>query len=241
MSDQELLQFREDLHRNPELLGEFELHELINHTLEQHDEVRFRRKLREIFQKDAGGGADDSLREKNVSVKRQNKYIYLLPFAFLIPIVFFFFFRGKTLGPDEIYSKYFTDYVQDILSRSNHPGHADGLSEGVFHYREKNYTVAVNDLTRFLKEDCTNVTARFYRAISEMATSEFDNAELDLQFVLGREFNYYQEHARWYLGLCYLKKGNLPGAEQIFQRLKAQNSIYSKRSEEILQFFPDFK
>ncbi len=241
MSDQELLKFREDLHRNPELLGEFELHELINRTLKQHDEVRFRRKLRETFQEGAGGGAGDSLRVKSVSGKRQYKYIYLLPFALLIPMVFFFFFRGETIHPDEIYSKYFTDYVQDILSRSNHSGHADGLSEGVFHYREKKYTVAVNDLTCFLKEDSTNVTARFYRAISEMAASEFDIAELDLQFVLDREFNYYQEHARWYLGLCYLKKGDLPGAEQIFQRLEAQNSIYSKKSKEILQFLSDFK
>ena len=50
MSEEELLKFREDLLNDPELAGEFQLHELIDQTLEQHDEVRFRGKLQGVLQ-----------------------------------------------------------------------------------------------------------------------------------------------------------------------------------------------
>ncbi len=49
MSEEERLKFLEDLQTDPVLSGEYELHKLIDHTLEQHDEVRFRSKLKEIL------------------------------------------------------------------------------------------------------------------------------------------------------------------------------------------------
>ncbi len=240
MSEEELLKFREELLLNPTLLKEFELHKLIDTTLENHDDFRFRRKISEIFHyKIAPGRLTDVSSEAGRPRRRIYSYVYVLPAFLILTLTVFFSFRGMKNDPDRIYSKFYRVYSQDITSRSSQSTEADSLSMGVYLYRSGEYFRSATTLSGIIGQDSSNYTAHFYRGLAEMAASDHRDAALDFRFVLNQEFNYCQEHCQWYLGLCYLKLGELAQARESFNQLNIRNSVYAVPSARILELLPE--
>ncbi len=117
----------------------------------------------------------------------------------------------------------------------------DSLSRGIYFFTSGDYAQSNQTLTGVLQTDSTNITARFYRGLSEMGLSEFGLAARDFRFVIDRNFSYYQEHCRWYLGLCDLKRGDFDEAFDQFSDLTQQKSVYNERATKILHTLSKYK
>ena len=236
MSSDEQRAFKKDLLNDSDLSAEFELHRLISNTLEQPDEMRFRRKLQDVIHKSERKRTEGS----PFSAFKSRRIIYAIPVLILIPVLIFLILGSRSMTPDEIFDRYFTPYSQDVSSRAIHKGTGDSLSMAVYYYRENQYDISDRILNRVLKTDSTNLTARFYRGLSLMYLDHFSQAIPDFRSVIHDDFNFYQEHSNWYLGLCYLKTGQIREARDCFSELCYKNSVYSEKSAKILKNFHDY-
>ncbi len=242
MSEEEIRSFMDDLRKDKGLRGQFDLHQLIDHTLSQPNEMRFRRKIREIIFRESEmdtSGSNGWSRGLHTPGKRI--IIYLGTAIAVIILLFMYLYNDHHITPDKLYSTYFTRYTQDVMIRSSHTSERNPLSVAVFYYLEEDYNKSEALFTELLDADSTNVSARFYKGLSEIALGNFSTASEDFSSLLNLDFSFYQEHARWYLALCYLKMNQTNEAEGCFTELKNQNSVYAERSEKILQILSDCK
>ncbi|HYW96406.1 MAG TPA: tetratricopeptide repeat protein [Bacteroidales bacterium] len=246
LSESENKKFRKDLDMDPELRGEYQLHLLIDQTLEHHVEMRFRRKLNEVHQsqyrKDDRHIAHKPKEAQSSRTSFRKSLYFVLPAAVIFPAIFLFFSSKEVPTADEIFATYFTPYHQDLISRSYHKNDsANALIEGIYYYQKALYSQSKLRLSNYIEADSSNVTALFYLGLSQMAMSDFNDAVMNFNLVLNRGFNYYREHCQWYLGLCYLKLDQVPEARRNFQSLQQHNSVYAERATLILHFLPPSK
>jgi TolA-binding protein len=135
-------------------------------------------------------------------------------------------------SPEKIYTRYY-ELIEAVspVTRSLNDNEADVWAEAVTSYNNGDYATAAAGFSSLAS---VNPAPRFYLGMCHMGMSEYDEAVKILRGVVGEHGEFARE-AEWYLGLAYLKLGNIEAASACFESLVQSQGYYSERSEEILR------
>ena len=239
MSEVELLEFKEQLKIDPDLVAELDIHRLTKDVVRDGDEDRFRKKLSEAYENYSD---KRHISNKQIIETKTNKFLLrFIPLVAAVIAVLFFLLNPLTSTPEKLYSKYYETFLEDYSSRSVALGDESFfLEEAVKLYLTNNYVEALSSLIEYSSDrKDISVISDFYMGLTQIENENFEKAEESFLVVLNQDFNFLQEHSQWYLSLVYLKVGKNNLAEENLLEIKYQESGYSKRAKEILKRLPN--
>jgi TolA-binding protein len=137
--------------------------------------------------------------------------------------------------PDKLFAKYYEPMSAiSPVTRSANAGEINSYTSAIESYNNKNYQAAATGFSDALLQDPLNISCHFFMGITQIALGNYDQAENILEGVINRQGEYVKE-ARWYLGLAYIKTGNIEKACGCFDILAQSPGFYSDRAEKILR------
>jgi tetratricopeptide (TPR) repeat protein len=145
----------------------------------------------------------------------------------------------KTLSPsysgNSVYERYYEPLDANSFRLRGVSREATGkLQEGVDYYLSKDYTkaeLAFNEL-RKMNENLQEVL--LFSGLNQMGQGNFPAAINLFNDLLSAEAQFVPE-AQWYLGLCYIKTGEVNKARPLMETLSETEGIYKKKAQLILQ------
>lgn len=173
-------------------------------------------------------------RLKRPEVARANWKVYYSMAAILIVGIFTVFYAFLRRPVHEtLFRQYYQPYPNTIpLVRSQ--TQIGKLELAMMEYEAEHYQTSLNILQEIIREEPGNITAHFYAGISNLCLDKPLPAIILLQKVLDAERGDFSDHARWYLGLAYLRSKDKKQASSIFRDIVAEDGIHKKQSEELL-------
>lgn len=138
--------------------------------------------------------------------------------------------KTSEISPDEVYLSYYQQYEVGNYRASNS---ASVLSSAIQTYKDGNYDEAYELFQDFNEK---NNEVKLLEGITQIETSRYEEAIKSFSSILKTEDITLFEHAKWYLGLCYLKIGDVQKAIAQFEELaEIDGSIYNDRVNEIIE------
>src|SRR5690606_1212810 len=136
-------------------------------------------------------------------------------------------------SPDELFDDYFTP-VSNTFSPTLRGGQpAVAQSEAFRYYDQGDYATAASLFGEMLTKN-KDADVLLLSANANLAVGNTIIAEENL-IALIRDFDDYDTAARWYLGLCYLKQGNVDLARAVLEELGQKEVSYTGRAKELLK------
>ncbi len=235
MSDEELVIFRNDLQKDPELVQELDLHRSLGEVIVSRDEERFRKKLDEAYKNYKILSAGDNEPETLKSQKRVLKY-----FTFIVPVLLlfalFFYLQGnRKYSNEKIFNTYLSSFSNELNSRIQNDviTEINVLEKGEKFFLQSDYSEASRVFLGFLKNNPGSIEAHFYNGLCYIYLNEFKNAIASFEFVIHQPYNYYQEYANWYLTLCYIRTNQNATARNLLKDIEKGNGFFSSKAKKI--------
>jgi tetratricopeptide (TPR) repeat protein len=116
--------------------------------------------------------------------------------------------------------------AEDIVDRD--------LRSAMVFYETRNYRQAIQLFEKILEGDQSRIGLNLYSGISNMEISEYAKANENFRRIIDHKANAFIESAEWYLGLCYLKTGDVTKAIEIFQAIADSDGYYRKEAKKVL-------
>ncbi|MBK8553032.1 MAG: tetratricopeptide repeat protein [Ignavibacteria bacterium] len=132
----------------------------------------------------------------------------------------------------EIFDLFFYPFENIVTSRSGGDKN-EILLKAMSYYSEGNYKKASGIFRKLMKKEPDNLLIYFYCGICELALNKAVSSRKFLNKVVTEDKEILNELAGWYLGLSYLKTGNVKSARKIFQGLTSTGK--SRDSQNILK------
>ncbi len=237
MSEKELKEFREDMKRDPELLQELDLHRSLEDIIVSGDEERFRKKLDEAYKEYKIEASRDGVPEHFSYRTKVFRYIpAALASVILLAAVLYFTAFGKKSN-QFLFDKYFVGYNNELTIREQSEA-AQSRSEtdrGVKFYMQSNYSEAARFFAAYLNEHPENLTAHFYKGLCNIYLNEFEDAIKTFEYMLTQPYSYYQEYAKWYIALCYIKINKNDTARLVLEDIAADTGFFSEKEKKVLR------
>ena len=108
------------------------------------------------------------------------------------------------------------------------------LREGVDYYLSKNYSKAQLAFDNLLKSNNHQPELLLFAGLNQMGQNHFPAAITFFNDLLADEGQFIPE-AQWYLGLCYIKTGEIQKARSIMTTLSENEGLYKKKAQLILK------
>src|SRR5690606_12533368 len=137
--------------------------------------------------------------------------------------------NGET--PDELFNDYFTP-VSNTFSPALR-GDTPSQPQAFMYYDQGDYATAASLFGEMLAEKA-DPDVLLLSANANLAAGNTIVAEENL-LTLIRDFDDYDTPAKWYLGLCYLKQGNVDKARAVLEELGQREVFYTGQAKELLQ------
>ncbi len=221
-----LVNFENELKNNSELQQELTLYNGIDEAIVQKGVIELRNNLNRIH---------ESL-EKNVPVRKMftNRYFLVAASVSILIVLSVFFFKMNNSSNTELYSMYFEPYESIDIIRGNSTD-CDRLNNPYDFYADKQYEQAVVAFDKLLEKDASDVKVNFYKGISSMELSDYEDAIKSFQTILDSDASLFVELSEWYIGLCYLETNNDELAKKHFENVVGFDNNFSEKASEILR------
>lgn len=193
------------------------------------DTDAFRSDLSKMLHREAGSGPDD---KKPGQVKRINLWIKILTAAAIVTGVILATNIFLSDNHSDLYGQYFTIPPENITTRMNTDISRD-LQQALKAYSEKDYKAAIPLFQNQLSRQPEDPSSQFFLAISQMAVDEFDAAIKNLNQLISRP-GLYQNSARWYLALSYLRSGREEEGISTLEKLLDPENVYTSKARDLL-------
>ena len=140
----------------------------------------------------------------------------LLLFKALIP----------TYSGDSVYQQYYQPLEANSfqLRGSSQDGVSNAFKDGVNYYLSKDYNKAELTFSDLRKTNKNMPELLLYSGLNQMGQSNFAAAITSFSDLLSRDDQFVPE-AQWYLGLCYIKTGNILKARPLMAALSGIKGI----------------
>jgi tetratricopeptide (TPR) repeat protein len=173
-------------------------------------------------------------RTTQLAGKKRNWRIYYRAAALLLIALSSLLYLFSQKSPHEaLFEKYFRPYPNTIpITRGENSEMK--LKQGLAEYEFENYEQAAIILEEVINSEPGNSVAHFYLGISLLFLNHPDQAISNFQDVIQIGNNEFVEHANWYLGLSFLKKGELDQAKIIFRNWQSEKQRYEQQTKELL-------
>ena len=135
---------------------------------------------------------------------------------------------------ETLYNEYFTPYPNVIEATKRSEYHNLTLKEEAFYeYDLGNYATAIEKFS-VINEKEKDATLLFYLGNAYMAIGKTEDAIHNFKLI-GDSDHKFQNQAKWYLCLAYLKNGQIEEVKNILGELKLSNSAYREKANMLLK------
>ncbi|HEX2922170.1 MAG TPA: tetratricopeptide repeat protein [Bacteroidales bacterium] len=168
------------------------------------------------------------------SKRRYNRKIYLSVAAIIIGAAIIVFALLPTSG-EKLFSTYYEPF-QAISPVVRDAGDASAsiYVSAIKFYKSGDYEKAAAVFEESSLQDPKNSSPLFYLGLTDIEKGDYSKAINRLLNVAGTQ-GIYSKEATWYLGLAYLKTGNIQRAKECFNTLAVDDGFYKDRSQKILR------
>lgn len=232
LTEDELRNFDELLGNDPALDQEVRLYQEIDEALNETDVIDLRTNLDNIYQ--------FTQRPESTTVVRslfRSKLHRIAAAAFFLVLLFgsislYFMNADKPVTNENLFRIY---YQPDAALLIRGQSEDKMLIEGFQKYETRDYTAALELFNKILEQDPNNIPVQFYAGISSIETGKYRNALKPFNNIVNQNQNLYQDKAKWYAGLCYLKLNENDKAYDIFKEISNSNSAYKYKAKNIIK------
>lgn len=183
-----------------------------------------------------------SLNEKQITdskskqTKRKNLTIGIIGMAAAAAIAAIVVFKSftPTYSPNSLYTEYYKPLNAYSTTTRNNANVLDPFSNAVALYNQAKYKSALVAFTNLLKQEPNNQTYLFFSGITYMGLEDYNNAIVLLSKVVASESDDYKKESKWYLGLSYIKTGELDKASKYLTELSNSNGYYQSQAQDLL-------
>lgn len=163
-----------------------------------------------------------------------NKYIFTSVAAAVIAAIFLFTALVPSSTSEKLFNSYYEPY--EAISPVMRDGNAAGniYSDAIMFYKAGDMEKAALYFQESYTKDPSLRSPVFYLALTDLATGNYEDAISRFKNIIDVP-GMYSKEALWYLGLSYLKKGDIESAKTCFTTLSETGGYYMDRSAEILR------
>lgn len=177
-------------------------------------------------------------KDKESSARTSKKLEWLRAAAIFIVLVaagayFVFQINNDSLTTDELFTAYYEKMPADFTTRSEEMVNDDFII-AIKLYNENKYQQAIVEFNKILEKDPSNTAARLFLGICYTETKQFDSASGHFKNIIEKHDPIFEEHASWYLALCYIKTNKPDSAKQLLNKLVNTRSFYIKKATDLL-------
>jgi len=139
-----------------------------------------------------------------------------------------------TYTPNSLYTEYYKPLNAYSTTTRNNANVLDPFSNAVALYYQTKYKSALAIFTDLSKQEPNNQAYLFFRGITYMGLEDYNNAIVLLSKVVSSESDDYKKESKWYLGLSYLKTGEIEKASKYLTELSNSNGYYQSQAQDLL-------
>jgi tetratricopeptide (TPR) repeat protein len=183
-------------------------------------------------------GWEGEIKAKSQTQNRTQRYRLYAAAAIilmvLLPIGYLLLNPFSGNSNDALFAAYFEPYDDVITSRAGVAD--DALIQGMKLYEAGSFKESMRFLKNYVKDQPNDDEARFYLAITALASGELDIAQKELTELLQNKEYLFYEQVQWYLALTYLKADNHDQLTRVLTTILANDShSYFSKSTELLK------
>ena len=138
-------------------------------------------------------------------------------------------------NPEKLFDTYYEPFKAiSLVTRNSNQDLSESYIQAVEKYRLGDYRGATVGFSAAIERDNLAIEPRFFMGITELALGNFDQA-IDLLSVVTESSAGYSKEAEWYLGLAYLRTGEIEKASSCFEFLAQAPGSYRLPAEKIVR------
>lgn len=230
MEQEELKWFSEEMRINASLAEEIQMQKDIGEAILNEETLAFRAQISSLFEEEQ---VKPVRAKKSMKIHRSVRLAVASLTAFIVLGTGILVYSHRTIPAEKLFENYYEPYDGLMNVRSGNSQTADLLVTAMQKYEEENFESALLLFETVLASDDQNITSKFYTGISYMETERYGFAERSFTGIIDHDDNLFIEHAEWYLGLCYLKTGEIEKAKTLFSSIEESDGYYSNKSKRI--------
>lgn len=232
LTEEELKNFDELLRADPNLEEELRLSHEIDDAISETDVIDLRNNLDNIYSL--------TQQQESTTVVRsffRSKLHRIAAAAFFLVLLFgsislYFMNAEKPVSNENLFRIYYQPDAALLIR-----GQAEDklLIDGFQKYENRDYSAALDIFNKILEKDPNNIPVQFYAGISNIESGKYRNALKPFKNIVNQNQNLYQDKAKWYAGLCYLKLNENEKAYDVFKDICDSNSAYKYKAKNIIK------
>lgn len=210
-----------NLASNPDLRKELELHKGVHQAIGDKKLQYFTELVQESESKYL-----DKKQKNNISfLKKYSRQIAIgAAVVFLAVMSYLFLFPKPTA--EKLFAEYFEPYNAPGTFRSEDLATLDNdFISALARYDEGAYGEAAEYFSKTLEKNPGKDIAVFLRGVSYLAVDSLALAEADLKAVVADEESLFQDQGKWYLGMVYLRMGEIGNAKMVFEKMERKEKV----------------
>ncbi|MDP4224402.1 MAG: tetratricopeptide repeat protein [Bacteroidota bacterium] len=228
MDESEKLWFQKEMDGNPELKAETELRRKTDEALKKRDIINLREKLVLIENQAKTGKPPRGPWREFIRYAAAFAGVAVLAGGLLL-------IPKHRLSNDEIIDKFYSPYDAPAPSRAGTIVSNADYNLALEYYKVKDYRSAAVYFSKVIKDEPRNMNSWLMNGISNFEVSNYPEAKSSFETVIEDDNNLYIDHAQWYLGLCYIKTGELEKARQQMTVIGNSENVHRKEARKILK------
>ncbi len=234
METDEKIWFEKELKDNKELEAELQFQKRIFEVISDNETMMLHTQLEEIH----SNIYRPWVRSLNIPTSTIRRYMYVagtVAATLAILMILWFTSSKDKVSTADLFAEYYQPAEINISFRTAEDIVDSDLRTAMFFYENKEYSKAITLFEKILDSDQTRIGLNLYSGISHMELNHYTKANENFRKIIDHKENVFIESAQWYLGLCYIKTGEIDKAKDIFESIDANNGYYKKEAHKVLK------
>jgi TolA-binding protein len=235
LTGDEKLAYETELSTNKDAQKTKKLIEEIYAALKNEEHIKLIENLemaKNTYKNEEESGRVENKPQRNLFLGK--KFLLAAGVALLLAISSLVYIYNSGNTNDKIFASYYFKYESDVITRSIN-NTSEELIIAIQLYDRGNYNEAITKLDGILKKDYSNAPAHFFLGVSYIETKEYGKAIESLKNVIKLNDSAFNEHASWYLALCFIKTNQNGLATPILKQIALNNSFYKLNARDLLK------
>jgi len=232
MSEQEVSQLMDNVKQDLRYQNLMNLYEEFELAFKNPEELEVYMQMLKI---------DEQSKKRRLSMRLNLKIAATAIILIGVSSYLYFYFNTSRLTNDQIFEKYYLAYSPPDIYRSDNISIEQTFASASHLYSISDYSKALPYFEKLLAADSLNSSLLLYSGVCSTEMNNYHDAISRFNKIISIGDPAYIESAKWYLGLCLLKTGDLSHARSIFQSLSKTKGHYQGISIELLENLTNIK
>ena len=232
LSEQERRDFEQQMENDPDLAKEVALQQDVMEGIDAYFSKGLKRNLQEL-EKEIRHNQTEVVRKK----RRWFSWVTAIAASVLMVLLAGYFILFSKPDNQELFQAYYQPYPNIVAPAERSENGADEDTQPFRLYESGNYSAAIPAFEIALEtaEEQEKPALHFYYGLSLLHLGKTAPAIEHLQLVSKQEDSPFALPAQWYQALAFLKNNDPVRAKAILEELRNSDTIYQKKSMELLE------